>query len=305
VGGVDTRPLALAMFALGAFVLATVAQELWRGAEARRSTTHEAPPVALLRLVRRNRRRYGGYIVHAGVAVLLIGVAGSSSFQHSREVTLAPGQHARVDGYTIRYVRPIVGASSQKLSFGAVLAVSKGGKPVTTLRTTRGFYPTQDPQFGPISRFFSGEADSNVGLQAGLTRDIWTVVNPDLSPLQGLINEGDARFTPAIKQAETAALSHPGQAQATMNYIWQLRDTAIVAIASRFASHPWPINFLLIVDPLVTWIWIGAIIVACGGLLALWPIPIAVRRRRAAALPLPGAPPGPPAPVTPARELVG
>jgi cytochrome c-type biogenesis protein CcmF len=279
VGGVDTRPFALAMFSLGAFVLASVAQELWRGAEARRSTTREAPPVALLRLVRRNRRRYGGYIVHAGVAVLLIGVAGSSSFQHSREVTLAPGQHARVDGYTVSYVKPIVGASPQKLSFGAVLAVSKGGKHVTTLRTTRGFYPSQDPTMGPISRFFDGEADSNVGLQAGLTRDIWTVVNPDLTPLQGLINEGDAKFTPAIKQAETAALSHPGQARATMNYIWQLRDTAIVAIASRFASHPWPVNFLLIIDPLVTWIWIGALIVAGGGLIALWPLPAVARRR--------------------------
>jgi cytochrome c-type biogenesis protein CcmF len=253
-----------------------------------------------VRLVRRNRRRYGGYIVHAGVAVLLIGVAGSSSFQHSREVTLAPGQHARLDGYTIRYVRPIVGASAEKLTFGAVLAVSKGGKPVTTLRTTRGFYPSQDPTLGPISRFFDGEADSDVGLNAGLTRDIWTVANPDLTPLQGLIGEGDSKFTSAIKQAQAAALTHPAQARATMNYLWQLRDTAIVGIASRFASHPWPVNFLLIIDPLVSWIWIGALIVAGGGLIALWPLP-AVARRRAPAR----APARQPAPaVAPVREPV-
>src|SRR6202008_566953 len=100
-----------------------------------------APPLALLSLVRRNRRRYGGYIVHAGLAVLLIGVAASSSFQHSRDVVLAPGQHTRVDGYQIKYVRPTVAATSQKISFGAVLGVSKGGKHVTTLTTTRGFYP--------------------------------------------------------------------------------------------------------------------------------------------------------------------
>ncbi len=54
----------------------------------------------------------------------------------------------------------------------------------------------------------------------------------------------------------------PAKAQAAMNQIWQLRDQAIVGIASRYVSHPWPINFLLIVDPLVTWIWIGALIVA-------------------------------------------
>ena len=280
VGGVDTRPFALAMFVLGAFVLGTVGQELWRGAGARRATTHEAPPVALLRLVRRNRRRYGGYIVHAGIAVLLIGVAASSSFQHSREVTLAPGQHTRIDGYSVSYVRPIVGASSQKLSFGAVLAVSKGGKRVATLRTTRGFYPSQDPTLGPISRFFDGEADSDVGLRAGLTRDIWTVANPDLSPLNGLIAEGDAKFRAAIKQAGAYALQHPGpQAISGMNFIWQLRDRAIVGIAARFATHPWPVNFLLIVDPLVSWIWIGALIVAGGGLIALWPFPALARRR--------------------------
>ena len=273
-GGIDTRPFALAMFALGTFVLTSVAQELWRGTVARRAMTQELAPVALMRLVRRNRRRYGGYIVHAGVAVLLIGVAGSSSFQHSREVSLAPGQAARVDGYTVRYVKPTVSATPQKLSFGAVLAVSKGGKPVTTLSTTRGFYPSQDPTLGPISRFFQGEADSNVGLRAGLTRDIWTVVNPDLSPLGSEISRGDAVFTAAIKKTEAASLHMPAaQARAAMNQIWQYRDVAIVGIADRYVSHPWPINFLLIVDPLVSWLWIGALIVACGGLIAMWPMP--------------------------------
>src|SRR5205085_1350771 len=112
-GGAGARPFALAMFGLGAFVLASVAQELWRGAGARRAMTRESPPIALLRLVRRNRRRYGGYIVHAGLAVLLIGVAASSSFQHSRDVTLGPGQRASVDGYLVQYVRPTMSATAQ------------------------------------------------------------------------------------------------------------------------------------------------------------------------------------------------
>ncbi|TML95188.1 MAG: heme lyase CcmF/NrfE family subunit, partial [Actinobacteria bacterium] len=91
VGGVDSRPFALAMFTLGTFVIATVVQEIVRGAGARRAMTRESPPLALVQLIRRNRRRYGGYIVHAGLAVLLIGVAASSSFQHSRDVVLKPG----------------------------------------------------------------------------------------------------------------------------------------------------------------------------------------------------------------------
>ncbi|HEY8865374.1 MAG TPA: cytochrome c biogenesis protein CcsA, partial [Solirubrobacteraceae bacterium] len=68
--GVASQPLALAMFVCGAFVLAAVGQEFWRGTRARRAMTGESPPAALAALVRRNRRRYGGYVVHAGMAVL-------------------------------------------------------------------------------------------------------------------------------------------------------------------------------------------------------------------------------------------
>jgi cytochrome c-type biogenesis protein CcmF len=283
VGGVATRPFALTMFALGAFVVASVVQEFWRGVGARRAMTHDPPPVALVQLVRRNRRRYGGYIVHAGLAVLLVGVAASSSFQHSHDVLLKPGQSAKVDGYTIRYVRPTESATAQKLAFGAVLDVSKGGKHVTTLHTSRGFYPAQDASLGPIGRFFNGEADSDVGLRAGLTKDIWTVANPDLTPLQPTIAQGDRVFTAALKQAMGRVGTMPlAQAQAALAPLWQARDEAVSRVAARYVSHPWAVDFLLIVSPLVTWIWLGAIIIAIGGLIALWPVPVMARRRAAA-----------------------
>jgi len=300
-GGVSARPFALIMFVLGAFVLATVAQELWRGAGARRAMTHESPPVALVQLVRRNRRRYGGYTVHAGVAVLLIGVAASSSFQHSRDVLLAPGQHAMVDGYAIKYVRPTAAATPQKLSFGAVLDVSKGGKHVTTLRTTHGFYPSQDPTLGQLGRFFNGEGDSFVGLRAGLTKDIWTVVNPDLTPLQPMIARGDRVFGAALTAAmKSVAGLPPAQAQQRLAPLWIARDRAIAELTARYVSHPWRINFLLIVDPLVTWIWLGAMIVVFGGLIALSPIPALSRRRAPVSAPAAARASAPQ--VTPARE---
>jgi cytochrome c-type biogenesis protein CcmF len=306
INGVTGSPFALVMFSLGAFVIAVVVQELVRGAAARRSLTGEAPPRALVGVVRRNRRRYGGYIVHAGVAVLLIGVAASSSFQHSRQVMLAPGQSAKVDGYVVRYVRPTLAASSQKLSFGAVLAVSKNGKPVTTLRTTRGFYPSQDPTVGQIGRFFGGEADSNVGLQAGLTHDIWTVINPDLTPLQPFITRGDRVFASALARTmRSSSTLGPVREQRALNNLWTLRDQAILEIANRFVTHPWPATFLLIVDPLVTWIWIGALIIALGGLLALWPFPARLRSRRTASAPVDSLPAPEPQPVLePAPEPV-
>lgn len=304
VGGVSERPFALLMFALGAFVAATVVQEFWRGVSARRAITRDPVPVALVGLVHRNRRRYGGYIVHAGLAVLLVGVAASSSFQHSQDVVLKPGQSSRVDGYTIRYVRPTAQATDQKLSFGAVLDVSKGGKHVTTLNTTRGFYPAQDASLGILGRFFDGSSDSNVGLRAGITKDIWTVINPNLAPLQGYINRGDRLFAALASQEEkSVAGMSPAQAQQALAPLWAERDRAIVGLTNRFVTHPWPVEFLFIISPLVTWIWLGALIITFGGLIALWPFPSFARRRaRAAAVARKGAPA--PAPALPARETV-
>ena len=103
--GVNGSWRALAMFACAAFVLGSVGQEFWRGTRVRRALAHESPPVAVASLVRRNRRRYGGYIVHVGIAVLFIGVAASSSFQHESELSLGVGQSAQVGPYTFRYVR--------------------------------------------------------------------------------------------------------------------------------------------------------------------------------------------------------
>ena len=93
----------LIMFCFVAFVLAVVGQEFWRGASARRTMTGEAWPRALARLVGRNRRRYGGYLVHVGIAVLFLGVAASSAFIEQRDVRLSPGE--RVAAATTNRVR--------------------------------------------------------------------------------------------------------------------------------------------------------------------------------------------------------
>jgi cytochrome c-type biogenesis protein CcmF len=293
------------MFVLAAFVVVSVGQELWRGAAARRHATGESPPVALGRLVRRNRRRYGGYIAHAGLAVMLVGVAASSSFAHSQDTTLRPGQTASVGGYTFRYVRPTVSVSAQRLAFGAVMAVTQQGRRIATLDTARGYYPANDISQGVIGRFFTGESDSDVGLRAGFTRDLWTVINPDLTPLQGLISQGDKIFEPVVLQAMTklgAEHVSPSRALALTAPLWQKRDEAVAGIAQRFVTHPWAVQFRIIVSPLVTWLWLGALIIAAGGLIALWPLPARSRvpaGRRSRLTPAPPAP-APPASVSPA-----
>ncbi|MEA2134369.1 MAG: cytochrome c-type biosis protein CcmF, partial [Solirubrobacteraceae bacterium] len=106
LAGVSGSVAALLMFSLAAFVFAAVGQELWRGVRARRAMSSDSVPRALVSLVQRNRRRYGGYLVHVGVAVLFAGVAASSAFQDARDVELQVGQSAKVGGYELTYVRP-------------------------------------------------------------------------------------------------------------------------------------------------------------------------------------------------------
>ena len=270
--GVASRPLALAMFMVGAFVFATVAQEFWRGVAARRTMTGEGPLRALRSLVARNRRRYGGYIIHVGMAALFIGVAASTAFNAARDTRLSVGQTAHVGGYDFTYVKPTSsittthGGELERISFGAVVEVRRDGRHVTTLRPTRGYFPTVDPTLGPIGRFFDGNATSEVGLRAGLRRDIWTAVTPNIGALQPIIDQGDKVFANAAGKlppaAEAAAL---GQ--------------ALRGLANRYAKNPPPATFRIITSPLVTWIWLGAIIVFGGAIIAMWPGTDSTRRR--------------------------
>src|SRR6478609_1526564 len=127
------KPSAMLMFALSTFAAAVVIQEVVRGARVRRQVSGESWPGAVVSLVRRNRRRYGGYTVHLGMAVLFAGIAASSTFQHVVDVRLSPGQVAHVGGYDVRYLRSTGTATREKVILGAVLDVSKKGPHVATL----------------------------------------------------------------------------------------------------------------------------------------------------------------------------
>jgi cytochrome c-type biogenesis protein CcmF len=251
------------MFCLSAFVIAVVTQELSRGASARRVMTGDPWPRALAQLVGRNRRRYGGYVVHAGIAVLFLGVAASSAFVDQRDVRLRPGQKASVGDYTITYREPTARLGSDRagtgapVSFGAVMDVRKGDRRFT-LRPSRNFYPTQDASKGPIGRFFEGEATSEVDVRWGLRRDLWLAVRPDLISLEKPIARADREFADS-----------PGKVQAFV----------ISTLAEVYRDDPPPAAFRVIVSPLVAWIWIGGAIAVLGALIAAWPSPEARLRR--------------------------
>ncbi|HEX6587327.1 MAG TPA: heme lyase CcmF/NrfE family subunit [Solirubrobacterales bacterium] len=244
------HPWALFLFAFAAFALAALVGEFWRAGAARRRLTGEPMPRAVSRAVARNRRRYGGYIVHTGIALLLTGIAASSSFQTNRDVRLAVGQSADVGDYTLTYAKLNADPESERIAFAARLDVTRDGKPYATLNPARNYYPTQDPSAGAIGRYFMGESTSEIGIESETGGDLWTAFQPDLAVLNPDIIRGNRMLADAGPNAQ---------------------GIAIIALANDYAANPPPATFRVIVNPLVSWIWIGALIGLAGALLAAWP----------------------------------
>ncbi|HEY8428824.1 MAG TPA: cytochrome c-type biogenesis CcmF C-terminal domain-containing protein [Sandaracinaceae bacterium] len=119
----------LASSTLCTFVLATIVQEFWRGTAVRRRTTKESIPVALVNLVSRARRRYGGYIVHLGVVSMFVGFTGTA-WDEEREASLRPGQSMEVGGYEFRYDRVRTEVDPNKRAIYADVTILRDGEEI-------------------------------------------------------------------------------------------------------------------------------------------------------------------------------
>ena len=95
--------IALIGFFLIALVLFVTAQEFWRGARARQKTQGENFFTSLSRLMGRNRRRYGGYIIHISMMLMAIGILGIEIFQKETQGELAQGEELNIAEYTVQY----------------------------------------------------------------------------------------------------------------------------------------------------------------------------------------------------------
>ena len=257
---------ALLLFVFAALTFGTVIQEFARGVRARRAMSGEALPVALGHLVQRNRRRYGGYTVHFGFAILLCGIAASSSFQKVMEVPLSVGQSVNDGGYRFTYEKPTVVVSNGRVALGAQLGVSKGAKRVGEIDTSKSWYPAN--LTATVGDAFVGETETDVGLKAGVLRDLWVAVEPNTSKITPLADKVDAKF-PKLDPIP--------------------RAIGIGAIANAYLKNPPPATFRIVVSPLVTWIWAGGIVIALGGLIAIWPAAHPARRRARASAAAPGS----------------
>jgi cytochrome c-type biogenesis protein CcmF len=119
-------------FAFSAFVVATISQEFWRGARVRQGATGTDMLTAAIGLVARNKRRYGGYIIHVGIVLIFLGFAGNG-FKRDEEVTLKPGQQATVGDFTVRLNGVKVTDDGQKQMVTADTTVLRDGKEIARM----------------------------------------------------------------------------------------------------------------------------------------------------------------------------
>jgi len=153
--------------AVCAFAAATIVQEFVRGVLARRSTNGENPLVAMASLIRRNGRRYGGYIVHLGMVMIGVAIIGNEFFQLTTNVTLSPGERVTLGGYELTYVGLENNRASNRMEFGARLILhDSNGKMVDSLLPLRNIYD-KTPDM----------PTSEVGLHMNLLEDVYVLLN--------------------------------------------------------------------------------------------------------------------------------
>ncbi|MBI4481978.1 MAG: heme lyase CcmF/NrfE family subunit [Acidobacteria bacterium] len=137
------EPVPLVFFSAGAFVLTTVFWEFMFGARARRGWTGENFLVALARLVSRNTRRYGGFLIHAGIVAIFVGIVGTSYFNLEKQVTLRKGETAHLGHYLIRFQGLAAERYLDQEVLKARLEVQEGSRSFQSVPEKR-FHPNGD-----------------------------------------------------------------------------------------------------------------------------------------------------------------
>jgi len=139
--------LPLVAVALVAFAFVTTSSDILLAARARQKNTRENLPTAVARLVGRNHRRYGGYLIHLSVLVLALGVLGSRIYATDEVRALAPGESWTTNGYTLVFegISPAV-QQGEAIVTTATLGVFENNRRIATLRPAVEFYDRQQQQ---------------------------------------------------------------------------------------------------------------------------------------------------------------
>ncbi len=177
-----TKIIPWLMFTAGIFVTVTIFMEVYRGVRARAATSKESPPKALLNLVLRNKRRYGGYIIHIGVVCLFLGFAGAA-FKQEIEFSVRPGEATQFRdykltyyGYTDEWPRPT------KEEVVATILVEKGGKKLGYVQPEKNFFTNQNMPNSEVAIYSTVKEDLYV-VFAALSEDGLATFKVHINPL--------------------------------------------------------------------------------------------------------------------------
>jgi cytochrome c-type biogenesis protein CcmF len=253
-------------FSAGAFVVATVLLEFQRGARVRRRQRGERLPLALARLVWRNKRRFGGYVVHVGVVLVFIGIAGSSAYKKEAVHMMSPGQMVAVDDYYMRYEDYRLEAVDDYLAAVAEISVfdRRGGDPLARLQPEQRYHPNMI--FGDLRQAFlaakrsgaNGPADHDAAV-ARVYRMIFLLEQ----------RAGREVKTTSTEVAILSAISPLRPAQFGEDFY----VTPLFVDPSTGQA-----NFRVFVNPMVNFIWLGGLVFVLGAHLSV--LPDARERRR-------------------------
>jgi len=158
--------------ALAGFVTGTIVQEFYRGIRARRRMHGESVPVAFGRLIGRNRRRYGGYLVHAGMVIYFVAFAGMA-FRRQQEATLKPGESVEMRspfGHNYRFTH--LGISQyealNRVVSAATVEVTKDGR-------RAGLMTSEKRQHVDSFKRPTFEPSTEVAIRSNLQEDVYMV----------------------------------------------------------------------------------------------------------------------------------
>ena len=225
-----------------------------RGGDGWTATAPNPPsgyPAKAWRVLAANPRRYGGYLVHLGVLLVVIGIAASQTYQVRAAATLRPAQSMSVDGYTLTYLGLRPRPESNRMVLAAEITASRAGQQLGHFLPSQNYYPSlQQPVVTPAVR--EEPWDLAYGLFQGKNP------LPDFGQLAAGRNPfEDLYLVLEAVDAQNAKSLTPADAGQH--------------IADR------SVTLQVLVNPLVGLIWLGGLVVGLGGICALLP----ARRRRA------------------------
>jgi cytochrome c-type biogenesis protein CcmF len=167
---------AVVALSLAGFTAGTLFQEFARGTGARRKMYGESLPLAFGRLVAKNRRRYGGYIVHVGMLIYFVAFAGYA-FKTEIEATLKPGDSATLRSpfghvYTFTHVGVSQFEKLNRVVTQATVQVTKDGKSIGVVNSEKRQHFSEP---APGVRQKSFEPSTEVGIRSNLQEDLYVV----------------------------------------------------------------------------------------------------------------------------------